>query len=377
MNRSLISLAIVRTNWERQKKDHIDNFVPLVGTLIAEKKYETISGKNIHSVSKDFKTKFGLALPSHPLTVILKRMAKKGYLSKSQGVWKPELEKIKQLDISKISRDIERKYEALIHSIISFIKIETKEKVDVSVIEDGLLAYLNKHDLEILFAANKGSLLPKVRGNKKIEYLIGKFIENSEKSYPDAFDNLVDISIGHVLASTILYDDFSIFSGKLNELNIYFDTPWLFDLLGIRGKGIQDMAIELLEMIKREKANINVLDINIGELQTNFEMCLEDFANNLDPVKASLTYKHCKMNDFNESDIHTFIAGLEDILKEQYQIELDTVPDHQEFKKHQINEKDLYDFIVNTYNKHNIIRDIEEMDKKEKEHLKVVSEKKA
>ena len=375
MNRSLFSLAIIRTNWEKQKKDHIDNFVPLVGTLISEKKYESISSLNLSNISNDFKIRFGLFLPTAPLTVILRRMAKDGYLSKSEGTWTPDLEMIQKLNISKISREIERKYESLVLSIISFIEEETEERLEASIIEDGLLCYLKKHDLEILFAANTGSLLPNVKENKKIEFLIGKFIEKSEKSDPPAFENLIDISIGHALASTILYDDFQIFEGKLKDLKIYFDTPWLFDLIGIRGKAKQDMAKELLEMSKNEKAKTHVLDINIGELQTNFEICLEDFEHNRDPEKASRTYKHCKLNNITESDIHTFIVGLTDLLGTQYEIESDTVPDHSEFKKYQIDENALYDFIDNTYKELNIIRDIEEIDKKEKEHLQAVTEK--
>ena len=168
MNRSLFSLAIIRTNWEKQKKDHIDNFVPLVGTLISEKKYESISSLNLSNISNDFKIRFGLFLPTAPLTVILRRMAKDGYLSKSEGTWTPDLEMIQKLNISKISREIERKYESLVLSIISFIEEETEERLEASIIEDGLLCYLKKHDLEILFAANTGSLLPNVKENKKI-----------------------------------------------------------------------------------------------------------------------------------------------------------------------------------------------------------------
>lgn len=204
MNRSLFSLAVVRINWEKLRKDHIENFIPLVGTLIVEKKYESISGNNLNSISIDFQNKFGLSLPTPPLIVILKRMAKGGYLSKSDGTWMPNLEKIQELDISKSSKDIERKYDSLIESIKFFIETETQEGIEISIIEEGLLCYLKKHDLDILFAANFGSLLPKVSENKKIEYLIGKFIEKSESNNPSAFEQLVDISIGHALASTII-----------------------------------------------------------------------------------------------------------------------------------------------------------------------------
>ena len=229
--------------------------------------------------------------------------------------------------------------------------------------------------MDILFAANSGSLLPKTKENKKLEFLVGMFIEKSEKSDPVSFNNLIDISIGHALACTILYDEFQIFEGKLRDLKLYFDTPWLFDLLGIRGKGKQDIAIELLEMSRQENSETLVLDINIGELVTNFEICIEDFEHKRDPDKASRTYKHCLMNDISENDIHQLLAGINDLLSANYGIKHDMVPDYNKNHKYQIDENDLYDFIDNTYKELNIIRDIEEIDRKEKEHFKSLTEK--
>jgi hypothetical protein len=33
MNRTLLNLAIIKSNWEKNKKDYIDNFVPMVANL--------------------------------------------------------------------------------------------------------------------------------------------------------------------------------------------------------------------------------------------------------------------------------------------------------------------------------------------------------
>jgi len=223
--------------------------------------------------------------------------------------------------------------------------------------------------LDILFAAQNGSILPKVAENRKIEFLICKYIEEVEKKDPVNFKIIVDVSIGHALASTILYNEFQIFSGKLKELDIYFDSTWLFDLLGIRGQGIQNVATELLNMLKSENANNKVFDININELLTNFEICMEDFQKNRDMEKASRTYKHCKSNNLSEADIQTFVVDLSNILKERYEIYLDEVLVYQGNEEYVINENGLYDIITKTYNEHNIISIIEDVSKKEKEYL--------
>jgi hypothetical protein len=39
MNRTLLSLAILKTNWDAYRKDYIENFIPFIATLISNKKY--------------------------------------------------------------------------------------------------------------------------------------------------------------------------------------------------------------------------------------------------------------------------------------------------------------------------------------------------
>ncbi len=42
MNRTIISLAILKTHWEKNRTDYIDNFIPMLGNLLAEKKYPEV-----------------------------------------------------------------------------------------------------------------------------------------------------------------------------------------------------------------------------------------------------------------------------------------------------------------------------------------------
>jgi len=84
MNKSLFSLAVVRTNWEKKGKDHIESYIPMVGTLLVEEKIGEVSGENLSDLAKRFKKRFGLHLPAGALTVIIRRMSKEGYLTKGK-----------------------------------------------------------------------------------------------------------------------------------------------------------------------------------------------------------------------------------------------------------------------------------------------------
>ena len=42
MNRSILSLAIIKAHWEDNKSDYIDNFIPFTGALLNDKKYHEV-----------------------------------------------------------------------------------------------------------------------------------------------------------------------------------------------------------------------------------------------------------------------------------------------------------------------------------------------
>lgn len=347
MSRPLLSLAIVRSNWERKRKDRIENFVPLVGSLLLRKNYENVDGDQLTRLRIDFQEEYGLSVPTHALVSILKRMTKNGCLTKAQNTWVVEKETISKLDISLKSTEIEREFNYLLNTIKNFIKRTTEEEIEEKEIEKALIAFLKDHDLDILFASRNRSLLPKVSASKKVGYLIGTFIQHAHQNDPTSFKYLVDVAIGHALSATLLYEHFEVFQGKLKDVEIHFDTPWIFELLGIKGKAKQEMAIELLELLKAEDAKLRILDINKGELRTNLEICKKDFERAKND-KAGHTYSDCLLYGITETDIERLIMKLDEILL-AYGIQENQVSDYNANKVYQIDDNELYDTIILTY----------------------------
>lgn len=62
MKNTLLSLAILKVNWDHLKKDYIENFVPFVATLLKKKNYQFIE---VSKICNDFKVEFGLIIPRH------------------------------------------------------------------------------------------------------------------------------------------------------------------------------------------------------------------------------------------------------------------------------------------------------------------------
>ena len=55
MNRTLISLAILKINWENARVDYIDNFIPFLGYLLHKKGYDHLEPDDLKNLKNDFK----------------------------------------------------------------------------------------------------------------------------------------------------------------------------------------------------------------------------------------------------------------------------------------------------------------------------------
>ena len=346
MNRTLISLAIIKTHWEKNKTDYIDNFIPLVTSLLSENKYTEI---DLTLFQGDFKKRYGLVIPKNALITIFNRAKGKKIVKQDHGkfVFNTDYsgKEIKTIE----SPEIERKFNKVVDSIIKFSSNEYKLTVDEEDIEKALLSFLKEHDLDILFAAKDSSVLPRVKSSKKLKYLISSFALYAAKQEPDLFQFLSDISVGHALSGAILYSEINHFSGKLKELNIYFDTPLLLSLLGFNGEFKKSSIEELIKILNEEKANLFILETTRGELEKILDdsmSWLEKGVYNLE--KATRVSRHCHRAEISASDLEQKILAIDNVLQ-SFNITSNSVPSHAENAEFQIDETDLKKTIKKIY----------------------------
>ena len=357
MNRTILSLAIIKTHWEKNRTDYIDNFIPMLANLLSEKQYAVVE---IEVFKVDFLERYGLDVPINPLITIFNRAAKQKILTRKHGKFYINHDKLPDHDCSIESADIERKFKNVIKSILVFAKENYQLEPTEVEIESALLSFLKQHDLDILFAAKDKSVLPEIKSTKKLKYLISAFSIYAQESEPITFRFLLDISIGHALSGAILYSEINSFSGKLKDLNIYIDTPLILALLGFNGEFKQKAINELINILTEEKANVWILATTRGEVDAILSDCQSWLEKgNYDLEKSSRILRFCHKNGVSASDIEGKILTLDEIL-ESYHIFPTTVPDHVENKEFQIDEKDLKQTIIRTYK--GIIKDFNPKD---------------
>jgi len=356
LDKILISLAFIKVNWDQERRDYIDNFLPFLATLMVRKKYESIeeNAEQINKLIDDFKQEFGLIIPYHPMVTILNRAKKRGLIKKQEHKFFQTNEVFKY-DFSGKTQAQERKDEELINSFMNFCKDEYNKRLNRKEAEKILIGFLKQHDLEILFAAYDKSALPKVKPSKSNIFLFNKFVESIYTQGQELFKVLLDIVIGHILANIVLYGyEFAKFSKpKLKDLNLYLDTRLILRLLGVERGEIQSAYSKLLAELKTQEVNLFVFQHTYEEIMGILQSCLLWVENpNYDSLEASPVLRYFKEEGYTESDVQMFINRVDKTLDKYIIKQIDT-PDPNIYAYYQIDEEKLQQFIVGMYKTYN------------------------
>lgn len=349
--KTIASLALVKIFWDHLRKDHIENFVPFIATLIIKKNYEAI---DVNQVCEDFKQEFGLIIPYHPMVTLLNRARKRKIIKRKRGTYVPVKDNILKYDFTDMSKEQERRHEKVINEFIDFSKTKYNVEIDRYGAELMFLSFLKSYDLDILFASQEKSILPEVKQSKRERFLVSNFIKNAYETEPDYFNFILDMAIGHILASAILYGaEFKKFEAKLADLNLYFDTGFILMLLGGEGKEREWVYVDLLKRLSEQGAKFFLFAHTYEETMGILENCLKWVENpNFDPSRASPMLKYSVDNVFTQSDVQRFMTNLDTRLME-YKITKTEPPNFIKYKKYQIDEKSLRSHIIKTYTEYN------------------------
>jgi hypothetical protein len=346
MRKTISSLAILKAQWDVLRKDYIEIFIPFIATLINQKNYKII---DVEKICEDFRQEFGLDIPYHPMVTILNRAKNRGLIEKSAHQFLPVRDRALELTFHTRVQEHLRQEKKVMDRLINF----AKEKYDVSLSKEEanltLISFLKDHDLEILFAAQNPTVLPTVKSSNKEKFVVCCFIDNAYESDNEVFRFIVDVAIGQVLASSLLYDRFDRFQGKLKGVNFYFDTAFIFQLLGLGGEAKQVVYTELVKSLASQKANLFLFRHTYEEVTGILQSCATWLGNPLyDPAKASRVLRHFVELNYTPSDLERYLVSIDDRLQKNG-ISVQDGPSPTEYEAYQIDEVKLYSTIVDTY----------------------------
>src|SRR3989344_4655076 len=347
--RTITSLAILKSNWDSDHRDYIDSFVPLFVHLIKKKQYTNIIAEEVRD---EFTKEFQVDIPLYPVLTILNRLKKLGFIFQKDGEYYIVQEKIGSVDFEHKIQEEERKLNNLIQEFVSFSKHHYSIEISNTESEQIILSFFRDTDLSILFGSELSSTIPPSQGkaSKSKKYIFANFLIEVQRANPVVFNFLVDISIGHALASALLYNEkLGNYTSKFSGLHFYLDASIIFDLIGMGGEVNYSAQLELINDIKNFGGKVFVFDHTFEEVVHIIRNAINWIEHpSFDYSKASRALRYfLSKGETSVSDLELFLSKIPQKLLE-LGIQRVTKPDYSQ-EEYQIDEKEVQEAIITQY----------------------------
>ena len=350
--KTLVSLAYLKTLWDKEKKDLLDIYLPFLAELFRRKSYTFIEEKpdTINRISKEIEEEFGLKIPYHPLLSLLNRARKRKLLERKQHKYYVKEEMLLKygFNIDNAQRSINN----LIELIVKHAKnLFPNESITADQIKEALVDYLNSFGPHVLISEIEGLAdfgKSKAVKKRKELFIINKVILYMYENDKEGWTLLQNVAAGYVLSSMILYDQNAI-KAKLRGLNIYLDTRIIFRLIGVEGEEMKEVYKRFIDELRKEDTELYIFQHTYEEILDILEGCYKWIDDpQYDPSKASLALRHFKEKGYHQSDIILLRSKLKSELT-NLGIEIKSPP--VERIEYKIDEEKLKNCIKETYEK--------------------------
>jgi hypothetical protein len=312
-NQALISLAILKVNWDVEKKDYLENFVPIVAESVKLLSSDVIS---LIDLQEAIKTHFGLELSQNSLAVLLQRTKKRGYIKQENNVFYRNTDALNSTNFRTVQQQVLLMHEALITQIREFADETLKVKWSAEDAENALYTYLTESGHNILAAVTRKTAIPKQHHATKSEkFIVASFVQHAQEKHTAAFEYLETIVKGSILATALFLKDPSAPDRRFRKTQVFFDTSFIVFALGYAGLPRRDPCVELLQLLYETGADLRCFEHTLGEVRGVLLACAHRIASGTLRDAYGPSIEYFLSEGYTASDIEYFSNRLEIDLK--------------------------------------------------------------
>lgn len=309
-SQSVISLAILKVNWDIVHRDYLENFVPILAECIRLLPDDVVSTPVIQSALKE---KFGLRIPHNSINSILRRVQKRGYIRAENRAYKRDVNKLAQLNFNVVQQKVLRMHESVIQHLIRFCAERFEIKWTLDEAENAFQSYIEENQLSIIEYSKEFSPLipsqePRVKGAK---YIVGVYIQYLQEGFLSDFEYVETIVKGNMLANAIFLADSGQSGRKFRKTEVFFDTSFLIFALGHAGEVRKDPCIELINMLYENGAALKCFRHTLEEIIGVLEACAYRLRRGQLRESYGPSIEYFLMTGQTASDIELLIINLE------------------------------------------------------------------
>lgn len=270
-NPTILSMALLKVNWDYSRKDYLENFVPIVAECIRLSQEDVVS---LPDLQQQLLTRFGLRFPQNAIRVILRRVGKQGYIRSENRVYMRNPGKLARLQFHDAQQRVLQMHGALIRELVLFCQDESSITWSAEEGEAALQSYLEENQPLVATRAGQSTLIPQSGiPNKSVRFLIGSFIRHLQETHSASFEYLDTIIKGNMLANAVFLTEPGQHQRRFRNTEIYFDTSLLIFSLGYAGKPREAPCIELLELLYETGAQLRCFAHTLDEVRGALDAC--------------------------------------------------------------------------------------------------------
>jgi hypothetical protein len=296
--RTLVSLAILKTNADKAETDYVDFLAPFVSYVLDKNRQVVISPAE---VKKMLLSEFGLDIPSSSIEFILTRLRKAGVLIKEHETLRLA-DRVEIKDVKAIQSQKNKEIDIILEYLVEFVSKQHHVTWSTEDAIDALLNYLSVYSvpcLETFLSSTSLPNLPNTRENSC--YLVNSFIRHLHENRLGLMGQLVDLVKGMMFANALLYEDIPNLASKLKDATFYLDTPLLVGLLGFGDDYSKESLVEMVSLVQKLGGNFSIFEHTYVELEAVVASGLASSDNpNIDKSSAlvrSLRSQHRSRSD--------------------------------------------------------------------------------
>ena len=283
-----ISMAILKVNWDRLGHDYVESFVPFAVECAKENEAEVVSLPETQAAIRD---RFGFSLPLNAVRVIIRRATKRGYFQRRNHVVYVVREKCLAVDLSGTRRAIEQTHNRVVSRLTKHARESHQTEWSESEAEEALSDFLMEDGLSVVFGA--AALERRSEQATVSRYIVGSFVDLAVRTERGLLEDLTELAKGNLLANAMYLPDPRHVSRRFRDTAVYLDTSVVMFAAGLAGPDRQEPRLELLELLKRQGADLccfrdtreeveGILDacatrLRTGDLRTAYGPTIEYF----------------------------------------------------------------------------------------------------
>jgi hypothetical protein len=338
---TIVSLALLKVNWDKRRTDYVGAFIPLVAECIRQSADEVVS---LPDTQAALRTKFGLTLPQHAIKAILHRVARAGYVRVQNHVYYRNSAKLAELDFERVQKRVLQMHETVVQRLVEFCQERFQVNWTTADADEALKGLLEAYRLIITSDSESGSAIP--RGTPRspnARYFVGAFIQHLRDTRSGDLEFVDTIVKGNMVANAMFLADPSQALKKFHQTQIFFDTAFMMFALGYTGPSRRDPCVELLQLLYETGADLRVFRHTLEEIRRALDACVRRMKGTLhDTYGPGIeTVEYFFSQGYTSSDVELLSANLERNV-EGLRIQIVERPEYHNHR-YVIDEKKLHD----------------------------------